>query len=75
MTYVRETFVSLDAHNIARIKATTCATTPAVRLEATDADGRRVVSLSLHTDDYEIASEIADAINTVSAKRKQSEAA
>jgi flagellar basal body P-ring protein FlgI len=75
MTYVRETFVSLDAHDVEFIEATTCASTPAVRLEAATAAGRRVVSLALHTGDYGLASEIADAINGVFAKRKQSEAA
>lgn len=70
MTYVRETYVSLSAHNIARMGAETCAATPAVTIKASGADGRRVVSLALHTDDYGLAREIADAINGVFAKRQ-----
>ena len=70
MTYIRETFVSLSAHGIAHIVAETCAATPAVTLEVTRSDGRRVVSLTLHTEEYGLAKEIADAINAVFAARK-----
>lgn len=66
MTYVRETFVSLSAHHVAHLQAEICMSTPAVTISATDENGRRVVALALHSEDYETARIIAKAINDAS---------
>ena len=69
MTYVRETFVSLNAHQVAHIEATVAKNVEAVNLEVTDDNGRRVVSLSLFMPNLEISRELADAINAVFVRR------